>query len=225
LDPTLAHALGAVIFDMDGVLADTEPIQEAALALFLEVRGKSLSPDYYAETIGLDYRAFWADLIARYGLSESVEDCVAGYEPILLDRLVELEAAPGATDLVRALEAAGVPIAVASSSFRPVVEATLGAIGLRAAFNAVVSGDEVGEGKPAPEIYLRAAGRLGVEPGRCVAIEDSANGVRAAIAAGMACLGIVTPYSTSDQLRATRTVRSLAEVTPRDLAEMVRDRA
>jgi beta-phosphoglucomutase-like phosphatase (HAD superfamily) len=225
LEPRLAHSLGAVIFDMDGVLADTEPIQEAALAAFLELRGKSLSPNYYAETIGLDYRAFWTDLIARYGLSESVEECVSGYEPMLLGRLVGLEAAPGATELVRALKAAGVPMAVASSSFRPVVEATLGAIGLREAFNAVVSGDEVTNGKPAPEIYLRAAGRLGVEPGRCVAIEDSANGVRAAIAAGMACLGIVTAYSTSEQLRATRTVRSLSEVVPGDLAEMAGDRA
>jgi HAD superfamily hydrolase (TIGR01509 family) len=210
---------------MDGVLADTEPIQEAALAAFLELRGKSLSPNYYAETIGLDYRAFWLDLIARYGLTESVEECVAAYEPMLLSRLVRLEAAPGAAELVRALESAGVPMAVASSSFRPVVEATLGAIGLRGAFKAVVSGDEVTNGKPAPEIYLRAAGRLGVEPGTCIAIEDSAAGVRAAIAAGMACLGIVTPYSTSERLRATRTVRSLAEVAPSDLAEMARDRA
>jgi beta-phosphoglucomutase-like phosphatase (HAD superfamily) len=225
LEPSLAHSLGAVIFDMDGVLADTEPIQEAALAAFLALRGKSLSPSYYAETIGLDYRAFWIDLTARYGLSESVDECVAGYEPMLLGRLVGLEAAPGATELVRALESAGVPMAVASSSFRPVVEATLGAIGLSGAFKAVVSGDEVTNGKPAPEIYLRAAGRLGVEPGKCVAIEDSANGVRAAIAAGMACLGVVTPYSTSEQLQATRTVRSLAEVAPRDLAQMAGDRA
>ena len=213
--------LGAVVFDMDGVLADTEPIQEEALAAFLALRGVSLSFDDYADMIGLDYRAFWAELIRRYDLHESAEECARGYEPMLLPRLVDLPSAPGASELVSALAAVGVPLAVASSSFRPVVEATLRGIGLRDAFGAIVSGEEVREGKPAPEIYLLAAARLGVEPGRCVAIEDSPSGVRSALAAGMACLGVITPYSTSERLRATRTVLSLAEVTPAELAAMV----
>ncbi len=216
----MAGRPAAVIFDMDGVLADTEPIQEEALAAFLAARGKSLRSDDYTETIGLDYRSFWAEMIVRYELAESVAECVAAYEPILLGRLVDLPPAPGAAELVRSLEALHVLLAVASSSFLPVVEATLGAIGLRDAFGVVVSGEQVMEGKPAPDIYLRAAQRLGVEPGKCVAIEDSANGVRAARAAGMACLGIVTAYSTREQLSATRAVESLAEVTPADLAAM-----
>ncbi len=220
MSSALDGRLSAVIFDMDGVLADTEPIQEEALVAFLALRGKAFVRDGYAETIGLDYRQFWMEVIGRYGLIESTDDCARGYEPILLPRLAGLKAAPGAGELTRALAAAGVPLAVASSSLRPVVEATLGAIGLRDAFEAVVSGDEVRTGKPAPEIYLLAADRLGVEPARCVAIEDSPSGVRAAMAAGMACLGVVTPYATREQLRATRTVRSLAEVAARDLAEL-----
>jgi HAD superfamily hydrolase (TIGR01509 family) len=220
LDSALIGRPAAVIFDMDGVLADTEPIQEDALAAFLDSRGRSLRSPDYTETIGLDYRTFWAEMIARYELSESVAECVAAYEPILLGRLVGLPAAPGATELVRALEALHVPLAVASSSFLPVVEATLGAIGLRDAFGVVVSGEQVRHGKPAPEIYLLAAERLGVDPSVCVAIEDSANGVRAARAAGMACLGIVTAYSSREQLRATRAVESLVEITPADLAAM-----
>lgn len=212
--------LAAVIFDMDGVLADTEPIQEEALGAFLALRGRSLSSAENAAMIGLDHRAFWATLIDRLGLDESIEECVRDYEPILLPRLAGLRAAPGARQLVLALVAADVPLAVASSSFRPAVEMTIGAIGLRDAFKIVVSGEEVRNGKPAPEIYLLAAERLGVEPGKCVAIEDSANGVRAAIAAGMTCLGITTSYSTRDQLQATRTVRSLTEIAPGDLAAL-----
>jgi HAD superfamily hydrolase (TIGR01509 family) len=215
-----AGRLGAVIFDMDGVLADTEPIQEEALGVFLALRGKSLSPAENAAMIGLNHRAFWATIIERLGLDESVEECVRGYEPILLSRLVGLPAAPGARELVLALVAADVPLAVASSSFRPVVEMTLGAIGLRDAFRAIVSGEEVRNGKPAPETYLMAAARLGVEPRRCVAVEDSASGVRAATAAGMTCLGITSSYSTKDQLQATRTVRSLTEITAGDLAAL-----
>ena len=212
--------LAAVVFDMDGVLADTEPIHEEALAAFLALRGRSLLAHDYSEMNGLNYRAFWAELIRRCGLDESAEECVRGYQPILLPRLAGVPAAPGASELVRALADAGVPLAVASSSFRPVVDAILGSIGLSDDFKAVVSGDEVRDGKPAPEIYLLAAERLGVDPKRCVAIEDSPSGVLAAIAAGMACLGVVTPYSTSEQLRATRSVRSLAEVSPGDLEAM-----
>lgn len=211
----------AVVFDMDGVLADTEPIQEEALAAFLQPHGRSLSRGDYAAMMGLDRRAFWTTVIGQYGLELSVEDCVRDYEAILLPRLVGLSAAPGVVELVGALVAADVPLAVASSSLCPVVEMTLGAIGLREAFKVVVSGEEVSEGKPAPEIYLLAAQLLGVEATRCVAIEDSPNGVRAAIAAGMACLGIATSYSTPDQLRATRTVGSLTEVGLADLAALI----
>ena len=216
--------LAAVIFDMDGVLADSEPIQEEALGAFLALRGKSLPTAENAATIGLDYRAFWATLIERLGLDESIEECVRAYEPILLPRLIGLRAAPGAHKLVTALVAADVPLAVASSSFRPVVEMTLGAIGLRDAFKVVVSGEDVRLGKPAPEIYLLAADLLRVEPSRCVAVEDSPPGVRAATAAGMACLRVATVYASVDQLRATRTVRSLTEVAPADLAALADDR-
>ncbi len=210
--------LAAVIFDMDGVLADTEPIQEEALGAFLVLRGKSLDSSEYATLFGLDHRARWAKLSKLLGLDESIEECVSGHQPILLSRLVGLRAAPGVPELVSALRQANVPLAVASSSLRPVVEKTLREIGIRDAFKVVISGEDVRSGKPAPDIYLLAADRLRVEPSRCVAIEDSPAGVQAAAAAGMACLGIASNYSTDDQLGATRTVRSLAEVRLADLA-------
>lgn len=213
--------LGAVIFDMDGVLVDSEPLQEAALAEFLELRGKSMSRADYAATIGLSHQAFWETLIDSLGLEETIERCIGDHEALLLPRLADLSPSPGAFELVTGLASRGIPLAVASSSFRPVVDATLRAIGLTDAFRAVVSGEEVGHGKPDPEIFLLAARRLGVAPGRCVAVEDSPHGVRAAIAAGMACLGVVTAYSAADQLQATRTVASLADVAPSDIADLV----
>ncbi len=211
----------AVIFDMDGVLVDSEPLQEAALAEFLRRRGKGpLTHGEYEGTIGLGHEAFWGWMIARFALSESVEECLADFHEILLPLLAQLEPAAGARELVRALADAGVPMAVASSSHRPIVEATLASIGLRDRFTAVVTGGEVSPGKPDPAIYLLAAERLGVDPSRCVAVEDSPHGVRAAVEAGMACLGVVTAYARPESLGASRVVGSLAEVSPADLAAL-----
>jgi len=214
-------ALGAVIFDMDGVLVDSEPLQEAALAEFLARRGKAMTHLAYAATIGLSHQAFWATLIASLDLDMTIEDGVREHEALLLPRLAGVPPTPGARELVRGLASLGIPLAVASSSFRPIVDATLRAIGLADAFGAVVSGEEVQHGKPDPEIFLLAAQRLGVAPGACVAVEDSPHGVRAAIAAGMACLGVVTEYSSAEQLaQASRVVESLARVGPSDVAEL-----
>jgi HAD superfamily hydrolase (TIGR01509 family) len=212
---------GAVIFDMDGVLADTEPIHEIAIGDFLALHGKSLTGSEYTQFVGLGHRAVWTKLIAMFGLGMSVEECVTDYQPILVSRIVGVPPGPGVRDLVLALRAAGIPLGVASSSFRKVVEATLASIGLRDQFAAVVSGEEVGRGKPAPDIYLRAAGFLGVAPGRCVAIEDSRHGVQAARAAGMACLGLASRYTSPGQLGADRTVDSLADVGVEDIAALL----
>jgi HAD superfamily hydrolase (TIGR01509 family) len=214
-------ALAAVIFDMDGVLVDSEPLQEEVLGEFLRLRRRSMTRDDYAATIGLSHQAFWATTIDLLGLDETIENCIRDHEALLLPRLSGLSATPGARELVTGLAARGVPLAVASSSFRPVVDATLRAIGLIDEFGAVVSGEEVRNGKPDPEIFLLAARRLAVAPVSCVAVEDSPHGVRAAIAAGMACLGVVTAYSTPDQLQATRIVASLAQVAPSDMADLV----
>jgi HAD superfamily hydrolase (TIGR01509 family) len=213
--------LAAVIFDMDGVLADTEPVHEMAMGEFLATLGKSISSDYYAHLVGLGHRAVWAKLRADLSIERSMQECLAGYQPILVSRSGHVPPGPGVVELVRALSAAGVPMAVASSSFRPVVEATLAGLGLRDRFGAVVTGDEVGHGKPAPDIYLKAAGALGVAPERCVAIEDSRHGVQSALAAGMACVGLVSRYTDPARLGASRVVESLADLGVADLARLL----
>ena len=213
--------LGAVIFDMDGVLADTEPVHEEALRDFLAMRGGALTTADHDALVGLNSNDVWAKLIHQFGLHETIEECQVGHQPILVSRLVGLHASPGVESLISQLRAGGIPMAVASSSSRPVVEATLASLALRGAFGAVVSGEDVTRGKPQPDIYLRAADLLGVAPGRCVAIEDSPHGVQAALRAGMACLGLATRYATAEQLGATRTIRSLAEVGMLDLAALL----
>ena len=173
----------AVIFDLDGVLADTEPVH-------LETTRRVLAPavipeDEYLGFVGSGPDEFGAHIESRYGVSSEV------FYPRYTDMLVELLAtgpAPamdGADAIVRAVHRRGLRVAVASMSRRPWVDATLAAIGLTDLIPLIVTGEEVEFGKPAPDIYLLTASLLGVEPAACLVVEDSANGVAAAAAAGM----------------------------------------
>jgi HAD superfamily hydrolase (TIGR01509 family) len=215
------NELAAVIFDMDGVLADTEPVHELAMGDFLAKLGTSITSEYYTTLVGMGDRAVWAKLRADLGLDLTLEQCIHGYHDILVDRSGQVPPGPGVVELIEALKAAGIPIAVASSSSPAVVEATLRGIGIRHHFATVVTGFDVKHGKPAPDIYLKAAAAVGAVPERCVAIEDSRHGVQAARAAGMACLGLESRYMDPATLGANRVVASLADVGVEDLAALL----
>jgi HAD superfamily hydrolase (TIGR01509 family) len=149
------------------------------------------------------------------GLAESPEEI----NRIVVERMVERYAAgppwlPGATDAVRRV-AAGFVLGLASSSNRELIDLVLEAGGIAGCFRATVSSEEVAAGKPAPDVYLEAARRLGVEPHACTAVEDSHNGIRSAKAAGMRCVAIPNPhFPPGDAVaEADAVVGSLAELT------------
>jgi HAD superfamily hydrolase (TIGR01509 family) len=178
--------LRAVIFDLDGVLVDSEPWWAAARAAVARRHGRTWSGDDEAGVKGANSREWANAMQRRIGPDvpseriegEVVEAMVHRYER---DSPARIEAGVAA---VRRLGRA-YPLAVASSAHPRVIEAALGALGLADAFAVVVSSDEVGAGKPAPDVYLEAARRLGIAPRSCLVVEDSANGVRAARSAGM----------------------------------------
>ncbi len=153
-------------------------------------------------------------LIARHGLSGTVNEYIARYDEMLLAVLQQpLAPAPGVVVLMARLRKLGKRLAVASSSRRPWVDATIRSLGLAEGFDVVVTGDDVERGKPDPAIYLLTAQRLGVAPDRCVAIEDSPNGVQSARSAGMTVLGVRTEYTAHLHLDGVaRTVDSLADL-------------
>ena len=183
----------AVIFDLDGVLLDSEPIYLNATNTVLAREGRYLSPEENAAYIGWRYRDVLREIIPRLGLIHPPEYYVAETRQEVLRTLSgPLEPPPGAVELIDRLEAAGVPIAVGSSSAHAWVEMILTNLGLRERFPIVVGGDDVAHGKPAPDIFLRCAELLGVEPSRCAVIEDSPHGVQAARAAGMTAIGLRT---------------------------------
>ncbi len=144
--------------------------------------------------VGLRTDEIWRQLRARYALTARVEELetahAAAYDPVLR---AQVEAMPGAPETVAALAALGLPLAVASASPRQQVLAVLERLGLRAIIGVVAAGDEVARGKPAPDVYLLACARLGTDPARCVAVEDSGPGLAAAKAAGLRVVAVPSP--------------------------------
>ena len=181
----------AVIFDCDGTLVDSEPLARAAWERSLAPHGYAIDEDDYASLIGLPYlrvHGFFAERIP--GLADPATFW-AGYSDKLFALIdSELAAFPDALETVREVRALGLSVAVASSSPRTRLDRTLARAGLADAFPVTVAGDEVEHGKPAPDMFLEAAERLGVEPCACVAIEDSPPGVAACLAAGMYTVGV-----------------------------------
>ena len=204
----------AVIFDMDGVLIDSEPLHFDVLNEVLAAAGHQLSAEDNEEFIGTTTTFLWDTLIPRWGLPATRSEYEARYDEAVLRVLQRTwPAAPGVAELVSRLRQLGTLLAVASSSKRTWIEATLRSIGLADAFPVLISGDDVLMGKPAPDIYLLAAERLGVAPEQCLAIEDSPHGVLSASRAGMHVLAVRTPYTAHLLLEgAHRVVDSLADL-------------
>jgi HAD superfamily hydrolase (TIGR01509 family) len=181
----------AVIFDCDGTLVDSEPLAERAWALALARHGYELASDDLTGSQGLPFDEVHARFAKRTRLPE-LEVFWSEYAAELLPLLEsELEPFADAVATARELHERGVPLAVASSSRRERLDRTLARAGLTAMFDVSVAGDEIARGKPAPDMFLEAAARLGATPADCVVIEDSAPGVAAGVAAGMVTVGVL----------------------------------
>jgi HAD superfamily hydrolase (TIGR01509 family) len=200
----------AVIFDCDGTLVDSEPLAERAWALALARHGYELEPDDLAGAQGLPFPAVHAQMARRTRLPE-LEAFWRDYAAELLPLLdTELEPFADAVATARALHAQDIPLAVASSSRRERLDRTLARAGLDTLFAVSVAGDEIDRGKPAPDMFLAAAARLGATPEDCVVIEDSAPGVAAGLAAGMVTVGVLRDGVDAGALAgAHRVVRTL----------------
>jgi HAD superfamily hydrolase (TIGR01509 family) len=204
-----------VIFDMDGVLLDSEPLHHRAVnSILREERRPPLSLAEYTRYLGRTDEDLWQDLRSRRGLDRPHEHYLQRFDVLVLAAYQRhAAAAPGAVALLDWLTARRVPLAVASSSRTRWVETCLDTIGIRRYFHAVVGGDVVTRGKPDPEIFLLAARRLHAEPGTCVVVEDSPAGVAAATGAGMLPFAVCTAYTPAGLVHgAGVTVHSLAEV-------------
>jgi HAD superfamily hydrolase (TIGR01509 family) len=209
----------ATIFDMDGVLTDSEPLICAAATEMFRERGVNVHPDDFRPFIGTGEDRYIGGVAEKYRLTLDIPSAKRRTYEIYL-RLIEqgIDAFPGAVDLVSACRKSGLLLAVASSADRIKVEANLRKIGLPwTSWNAVVTAENVRNKKPAPDIFLAAAASLNVASSDCCVVEDAPNGVAAAKSAGMRCVAVAQTFS-PDQLTAADVVRpNLLKVSVADL--------
>jgi HAD superfamily hydrolase (TIGR01509 family) len=186
MDGMQGEPIAALIFDMDGLLVDSEPASEAALRLFLRGHGHELAPSTLEGALGRRLPEAIAVVADVYALPGSIEDLIAAFDLLRLEALRgAVTAMPGAHQVLDWAAANGLPSALATSSFRHQADAVLAATGLAGRFSVEVTGDEVARGKPEPDLFLLAAQRLGLSPTSCVVFEDAPAGLEAAARAGM----------------------------------------
>ncbi len=188
----------AVIFDMDGVLADTEPIYMGITRALLSEMGVPLPSHQLFSYVGIPARQMWSELRSRFQIQQPLSELIRlekDRQLQVLGVLNQIPEIPGVRPLLEELDQMGTLMAVASSSSREIVELILSKLAIRRFFTATVSGEDVSQGKPAPDIFLKTAETLGVEPRNCVVIEDSPPGVKGAKNAGMVCIGFANANS------------------------------
>ncbi|RLC77595.1 MAG: hypothetical protein DRJ03_17080, partial [Chloroflexi bacterium] len=182
----IVNLVAAVIFDMDGVIVDSEPLHIESFNEIIAQYDAVITPDDFKPLVGRTQPEIFAAVKERFGIEESIESLMARKQERYL-RLVEtkIEAMPGLYELVDWLKALGIKMGIASASPLKDIQTVLRCIRLEGAFDAVLSAVNLLHGKPHPDIFLLTAKELGVLPGQCVVLEDSERGVEAARRAGM----------------------------------------
>lgn len=216
-------SIQAVVFDLDGVIIDTEEVWEEVRRGYVAEHGREFRPDSQDRMMGMSTGEWSAHLADEVGVPRSAAEVAADVLGRMAERYrADLPLIPGAVETVRAL-GAEFRLALASSSARILIDQVLATAGLTDEFEVTLSTEEVPRGKPAPDVYLTAVERLGLTPVDCAAIEDSSNGLRSASAAGLTVIAVphgVYPAAEDALAGATLVVRAITEVTPEVIAKL-----
>jgi len=211
-------SIRAVVFDLDGVLVQSEEIWDEVRERYVRERGGRYDAEAQRAMMGMSSTEWSRYIHDELGVAAAPEEINADVVRLMTERYRErLPLVPGAPEAVERL-AASYPLGLASSSNRPLIDAVLELSGLARHFRATVSSEEVVKGKPAPDVYLEVARRLRVRPSRCVAVEDSHNGIRSAKAAGMHVVAIPNPSYPPDEASLAE-----ADVVLDSIRELTRD--
>ena len=213
--------IDAVVFDLDGVIVDSEQVWDEVRQIYTREVGGTFTEEATRAMMGMSSPEWSRYMSESLDVPGTPEEINADIVERMLDRYGEAPPLiPGSVDAVRRIGARW-PLAIASSSNPELIEVVLRVAGLDSLFRTAVSSQEVARGKPAPDVYLEAARRLGAEPGRCAAVEDSHAGIRSAKAAGMLVLAVPNLHFPPDDealAKADVVLGSIVELTPESLA-------
>ncbi|GAA2539468.1 HAD family phosphatase [Winogradskya consettensis] len=209
-------SIEAVVFDLDGVIIDTEEVWEEVRRGYVAEHGREFLPDTQTRMMGMSTGEWSTHLSAEVGVPRAPEQVAADVLARMAERYrADLPLIPGSVDAVRRL-AADFPIALASSSARLLIDQVLETAGITGLFRTTLSTEEVPRGKPEPDVYLEATKRLGLSPEVCAAVEDSSNGLRSAGAAGLKVIAVphgVYPPADDALALASLVIKNLDELT------------
>jgi HAD superfamily hydrolase (TIGR01509 family) len=212
-------AIWGVVFDLDGLLVDSEPLQAESFNEVFAPYGIYLSEDDFEELVGYQTVDNFRHLRKKFAIETPLDELMA-LKRVAYHQLVRTRMVPciGAMELVEGLATLGARLAVASSSPREDVLLSLDTIGLSKYFPAVFAADDVAATKPAPDLYLKASAAIEVPPARCLAFEDSGAGLTAAVAAGLRCFTVPHRYTRDHDFSAAEAVlETLADITPEEV--------
>jgi beta-phosphoglucomutase family hydrolase len=213
----------AVIWDLDGVLANTASFHLSAWQETFQKRGVKFTEEDFRRSFGQRN-----DTIIRNTLGEQTTqgeiEAIAEEKEATFRRMIgqKIKPIPGAVELVYSLRRQGIKLAIASSTPIENIRLITSSLGVANCFQAIVTGHDVTEGKPSPQVFLEAAQRLGAEPENCIVIEDAVAGVTAAKRAGMHCVAVTSSHSRESLKQADLIVKTLEEISIKDLEELVR---
>ena len=213
-----------VIFDMDGVIIDTEPIHHQAFFTQFAELGITVSDDLYASFLGSSTRNVFQQLKQQFGLPQEVEALLRRKRELFnqsFDTDANLDLLPGVRALIEDIQRHGLQLVLASSASKATITRVFDRFGLGPYFTHRVSGEDFAQSKPNPAIFLHAAALAETPVTECIVIEDSANGVAAAKAAGIYCIGYASPHSAGQDLRlADRVIQDFSELSATEIQQL-----
>ncbi|RKD31572.1 HAD family hydrolase [Thermohalobacter berrensis] len=219
--------LQAVIFDMDGVIIDSEPIYFDIERKLFKKLNIEISKKEHHSFVGMTMEGMWEKIISQYNLEHKIDELIKLHEDSIFHYMTNAQNLPmvlHVKELIKLLSKEKVKIAVASSSPKKLIEIILEKLNITEFFDYIVSGEEVENGKPNPDIFLHTAEKLNVNPKKCVVVEDSRNGVSAAKSADMKCIGFKNINSGNQDLsQADLIVDSIGDINIEILEDLVKE--
>ena len=213
-----------VIFDWDGVLVDSSRLHEESWLRLGQELGREMPEGFFPKSFGMKNDRVMQELLGWKDDPATLQRLADRKEELFRELVREkgVRVLPGGFELVQALQEEGVPVAVGSSTPRENIDCVLESLGRPVSFSALVTAEDVRHGKPDPEVFLKAAERLGLPPNRCVVVEDAHVGIEAAHRAGMPVLAVATTHPAETLQDADRVVPSLERVRPAMLRELLK---